>query len=127
MSPVQNRRLVVDFLAESRYNGARRPDQFFLVPALSAGDLLREQRVEDGDDPVFEEAVVCVWDDKVADAVHALFPEVGTVGGEAAEVGGAEAFDDIFFDAARCGDDGGDVVVLDEVAEGGAEAGGYEV
>jgi len=52
---------------------------------------------------------------------------VGTVGGEAAEVGGTEAFDEIFFDAAGCGDDGGDVLVFDEVAEDRAQAGRYEV
>jgi len=52
---------------------------------------------------------------------------VGTVGGEAAEVGGTEAFDEIFFDAAGCGGDGGDVLVFDEVAEDRAQAGRYEV
>ncbi len=52
---------------------------------------------------------------------------MGAVGGEAAEVGGAETFDEVFFDAAGRGDDGGDVFVFDEVAEDGAEAGGDEV
>lgn len=89
--------------------------------------MFGEEGVEDGDDPVFEEAVVGVWDDEVADAVHAFLAQVGAVGGEAAEVGGAETFDEVFFDAAGRGDDGGDVFVFDEVAEDGAEAGGDEV
>ena len=89
--------------------------------------MFGEHGVQDRDYPVFEEAVVVVWDDEVADAVEALGAEGGARGGEGADVGVCEAFDEVFFDAAGGGDDGGDVGVLGEVAEGAAEAGGDEV
>ena len=37
--------------------------------------MLGEHGVEDWDDPVFEGAVVAVWDDEIAYAVHALRAE----------------------------------------------------
>ena len=96
---------------------------------MGSGFLLLEHGVEDWDDPLFKFLVVAVGDDEVADAVHAVGAEGGTVGGEAAggDVGGGEAFDEVFFDAAGGCYDCGDVVVLGEVTEGGAEAGGDEV
>jgi len=127
VGPVHYRRWIVDLLSQARDDRARRPDQFFLVASLLAGYLLGEQLVQDRDHPVFEKAVVVVRDDEVADAVHACFSERGAGSGEGGYVGWGEAFDEVFFDAAGCGYDGGDVAVLDEVAEGGAEAGGDEV
>jgi len=46
---------------------------------------------------------------------------------EGAHVGVSEAFYEVFFDAAGCGYDCGDVLVLDEVAECASEAGRNEV
>ena len=132
VGPVEDGGFVGDFGAEAGDDGAGGPDEAVLVVrfvfgGLSGGFLLGEHGVEDGDDPVFEGAVVAVGHDEVADAVHALFAEGGAVGGEGGEVGGREAFDQVFFDAAGRGDDGGDVAVLDEVAQGGAQAGRDEV
>ena len=127
--PVEDRGLVGDLGAQAGDDGAGGPDEAVRVGGGGrfGGFLLGEHGVEDRDDPVFEGAVVAVGDDEVADAVHALFPQAGAVGAEGGEVGGREAFDQVFFDAAGGGDDGGDVGVLDQVAEGGAEARGDEV
>lgn len=114
--PVADRRLVIDLSAEPVYHFARRPAHGRLGPGTLL--LLLQHRVEDGDDPVFEQAVVGVRHEQVADAIHALRSQGGAVGGEGAEVGGGEAFDEVFFDAAGGRDNGGDVPVLGEVAKG---------
>lgn len=77
------------------------------------GFLLFEHFVEDGEQPVFEGAVIAVGDDEVADTVHALAAEGDAGCGEGAEVGWGEALDEILLDAAGGGDDCGDVFVLD--------------
>lgn len=123
--PVIHRPLVIDLLAQPMNHLARRPAKLGVGPARRL--LLGKHRVEDGHDPVLEGAVVGVGHDEVADAVEALGAQRGAGGAEGGEVGRAEAFDEVFFDAAGGGDDGGDVPVLDEVAEGAAEAGGDEV
>lgn len=133
VGPVEDGGWVCDFAAEAGDDGGGGPGEGVGCARRGGGGggggsfLLGEHLVEDGDDPVFEGAVVVVWDDEVADAVEALGAEGGAGGGEGGEVGRGEAFDEVFFDAAGGGDDGGDVFVLDEVAEGGAEAGGDEV
>ena len=133
VGPVEDGGFVGDFGAEAGDDGARGPDEAVLwvvggcLVSFSRGFLLREHGVEDWDDPVLKGAVVAVGHDKVADAVHAFFPQVGAVGAEGGEIGGGEAFDQVFFDATSCRDNRGDVAVLDEVAEGGAEARGDEI
>lgn len=120
--PIADGRLVIDLPAQPADDLARRPAHG--VRRVSSILLLVQHGVQDGHDPVFEEAVVGVGHDEVADAVHALGAQGGAVGGEGAEVGGREALDEVFLDAAGCRDDGGDVSVLSEVAEGFAQAGG---
>lgn len=129
MGPVEDGGVVGDFGAEAGSDGAGGPDEAVGVRGGGSlgGFLLREHGVEDGHDPVLKGAVVAVGHDEVADAVQALFPQGGAVGTEGGEVCGREAFDQVFFDAAGRGDDGGDVAVLDEVADRGAEARGDEV
>ena len=133
VGPIEDGGFVGDFGAEAGDDGARGPDEAVLwvvrgrMVSFGGGFLLREHGVEDRDDPVFKGAVVAVGHDKVADAVHAFFPQFGAVGAEGGEIGGGETFDQVFFDAASRRDNGGDVAVLDEIAEGGAEARGNEV
>lgn len=83
--------------------------------------------VKDGDDPIFEFAVVVVGDDEITDTIHAGFTQCGTVKVESAHVGRGETFDEIFLDPAGGCDNGGDVGMLSEVAEGFAKARGDEV
>ena len=133
VGPVEDGGFVGDFGAEAGDDGAGGPDEAVLwvvgggLVGFGGGFLLGEHGIEDRDDPVLKGAVVAVGHDEVADAVHAFCPQVGAVGAEGGEIGGGEAFDQVFFDAAGRRDDGGDVAVLDEVAEGGAEARGDEV
>ena len=133
VGPVEDGGLVVDFGAEAGNDGARGPDEAGLwvgggcLVNFGGGFLLREHGVKDRDDPVFKGAIITVGHNQVADAVHALFPQVGAVGAEGGEIGGGEAFDQVFFDAASGRDNSGDVAVLDKVAEGGAEARGDEI
>lgn len=77
--------------------------------------------------PVLKLAVIAIGNDQIADAIHALFAQRCAGKCEGAEKSGCEAFDQVLFDAAGGGDDGGDVFVLDEVAQGFAQAGGDEV
>lgn len=106
-----------DFGAEAGDDGAGGPDEAVCTVFLGCGKfgffLLREHGVEDGDDPVFKGAVVTVGHDEVADSVHALRTQGGAVGVEGGEVGWSKTFDQVFFDAAGGGYDGGDVPVLD--------------
>ena len=133
MSPVEDGGLVGDFSAEAGDDGAGGPDEAVVwvvgacLVGFGGGFLLREHGVEDRDDPVLKGTVVAVGHDEVADAVHAFFPQVGALGAEGGKIGGGKAFDQVLFDAASRRDNGGDVAVLDEVAEGGAEARGDEV
>lgn len=129
LRPVEDGGLVGDLGAEAGDDGAGRPDEAVLVAGGGplGGFLLGEHGVEDGDDPVFEGAVVAVRHHEVADAVHAPAAEVGAVGAEGGEVGGREALDEVFLDAAGRRHDGGDVGVLDQVAQRGAEPGRDEV
>lgn len=123
--PVIHRPLVVDLPPQPVNDLARRPAKLGVRPPRRL--LLGEHRVEDRHHPVLEGAVVGVGHDEIADAVEALGAQRGAGGVEGGEVGRAEALDQVFFDAAGGGDDGRDVPVLDEVAEGAAEAGGDEV
>lgn len=129
VGPVEDGGVVGDFGAEARSDGAGCPDETVGVRGGGSlgGFLLREHGVEDGHDPVFEGAVVAVGHHEVADAIQALFPKGSAIGAEGGEVGGREALDQVLFDATGRGDNGGDVAVLDEVADGGAEARGDEV
>ena len=133
VGPVEDGGFVGDFGAEAGDDGAGGPDEAVLrvvggcLVGFGGGFLLREHGVEDRDDPVLKGTVVAVGHDEVANAVHAFFPQVGAVGAEGGKIGGGEAFDQVLFDAAGRRDDGGDVAVLDEVAEGGAEARGDEI
>lgn len=124
VGPVEDRGVVCNFGAQARDDGARGPDEAVGVRGcgFAGGFLLGEQGVEDRHEPVFKGAVVAVWHDEVADAVEALCAEGGPRCREGGEVGGREALDQVLFDAACCGDDGGDVPVLHEIAEGGAQA-----
>ena len=89
--------------------------------------LLGKQAVQDRNQPVLERAVVVVWDDEVADPVHALFAQSRAGHAEGAEVRLGQAFDEVFLDAAGRRHDGGDVLVLDEVADRLAQAGRDQV
>ena len=120
VGPVVDGALVVDLLAEAADDAGRGPDELVLGPA--AGLLLLEHGVEDGHDPVLKGAVVLVGHDEVADAVEALEAEALAVGAEGGHVGVAEALDKVLLDAAGGGDDGRDVLVLDQVAQDAAEA-----
>lgn len=128
LGPVEDGGLVGDLGAEAGDDGAGRPDEALRVGPgpgggpLRRGFLLGEHGVEDGDDPVLEGAVIAVRHDEVADAVHAPGAEGGAVRREGGEVGGREALDQVLLDAAGRGHDDGDVPVLDEVAERGAQA-----
>ena len=82
---------------------------------------------ENGDNPVLELAVVVVWNQQVSDAIHALLPQLGAVQIEVGEIGFPKTLDKVFFDAARRGHDCRDMLVLDEVEDDFAEAGGDEV
>ena len=89
--------------------------------------LLGKQAVQDRNQPVLERAVVVVWDDEVADPVHALFAQSRAGHAEGAEVRLRQALDEVFLDAASRRHDGGDVLVLDEVADRLAQAGRDQV
>ncbi len=125
IAPVVDAPLVVDLLAQTVDDLAGGPVDGLL--GVLGGLLLLEHGGEDGHDPVLKEAVVVIRDDEVADAVQALCAQGGARRGELAEEGGAQAFDEVFLNAAGGGDDGGDVGVLGEVAQGAAEARGDEV
>lgn len=116
--PVVDGALVVDLLAEAVDDLARGPvDGVLAVVALApAGLLLLEHLVEDGDDPVLKGAIVGVGNDEVPDAVEALLAQVGARGAKGRHVRVAEALDQVLLDAAGRGDDGRDVLVLNEVA-----------
>lgn len=58
---------MVDFFSETRDDLGGGPVD--VVSSVFGGFLLDEELVQDGDYPVFEEAVIVVWDDEVADAV----------------------------------------------------------
>ena len=133
VGPVEDGGFVGDLGAEAGDDGAGGPDEAGLwvvggcLVNFGGGFLLCEHGVEDRDDPVLKGTVVAIGHDEVADAIHAFFPQVGAIGAEGGEIGGGKAFDQVFFDAAGRRDNGGDVTVLDEIAEGGAEARGDEV
>ena len=127
MRPVAHGSRVVDFLAQAVDDGAGAPYERIGGSVTLRGLLLGEQRVEDGDEPVFEGAVVAVGHDEVADAVHARGAEAGSGRAEGAEVGGRKAFDQVFLHAAGCCHDGGDVLVLHQVADRVAQPGGDQV
>lgn len=58
------------------------PDHFLLVSFTLGLFLLFKHLVQDRNDPVFELAVVIVWDDEIADAVEAFGAELGTRSGK---------------------------------------------
>ena len=118
--PVVDRSLIVDLLAQAVDDLARGPVQRLV--SLLASLLLLEHLVENGHDPVLEGAVVAVGDHEVADAVHALFAQVGARRGEGAQVGGGETLDKVFLNAAGRGDNGRDMFMLDQVAQCFAQA-----
>lgn len=84
MGPVEDGGLVGDLGAEAGDDGTRRPDEAVVVARGGAlgGFLLGEHGVQDRHHPVFKGAVVAVGHHEVADAVHALSPQVGAVGAE---------------------------------------------
>lgn len=97
---------------------SRGPHDWLVV--IAGGLLFLEHIVVDFDDPVLEIFVIITRHDEVANTVPALFAEVGAFGGPRVYVGGAEAFDEILFDTASCCHNVGDVLVLDEIADGRA-------
>lgn len=119
MAPVEDTALVIDLLSQAVNDCRRRPNEFVLfVDGLRfCGLLLREHGVENWHDPVFEGAVVIVGYNEVSNSVEAFGAQLGACSAEGAHVGVAEAFDEVFFDAAGGGHDGGDVVVLCQVPQ----------
>lgn len=89
--------------------------------------LLFQHLVENRDDPVFESAVIVVWDNEITDAVQTLLAQVGAWGAEGSHVCVAETFDEVLLNATSSGDDGGNVLVLNQPAEDTAEAGRDEI
>lgn len=87
-----------------------------------AGLLLFEHLVEDGHYPVLKLTIVGIGDDEVAYAVEALASQTGALELEAAHEGRGQALDEVLLDATGGGDDGRDVAVLDEVAQGATQA-----
>lgn len=131
-SPVQNRVLVVDFAAETFNDLAGGPMQLVLLIAslqglLLGGLLFLQHLIQDGDQPIFKCTVVAVRDDEVADAVQSFGTQPSARGGKGAHVGGSQAFNEIFLHSASRGDNGGDVTVADQVADGVSKPGGDEV
>jgi hypothetical protein len=125
--PVVNRPHVVNLFPQSVNDLGRRPVNPLLLIQRLALLLLVEHLVQDRNHPVLKLAVVGVGNHEVADAVESLLAELGAGGVEGRQIGVAQALNEIFLDAARRRDDGGDVLVLDEPAEDGAEAAGDEV
>lgn len=123
--PVVDRVLVVDLLAQAVDHLAWRP--VHRLVRLLALLLLGQHGVEDGQHPVLEGAVVVVGHDEVADAVQALCTQAGAGRGELAQVGRAQTLDEVLLDAAGRGDDGGDMLVLYQVAQRLAQARGDQV
>lgn len=106
--PVVHATLVVDFFTESCDDLARTPSLFQIV------SLFLSHALQDRHDPIFKLAIVVIGNDQVSNAVHAPFPKRRAIKCKVAEVGVAEAFDEIFLDPARGGTDSGDELVLDE-------------
>lgn len=123
--PVVDGSLVVDFLAEPVDDLAWCPVERLVC--LLAGFLLFQHRVQNGHHPVLERAVVAVRDNQIADAIHALCAQTRARRGEGTEVGRRKALDEVLLDAARRGDNGGDMPVLDKVPQCLAQARGDEI
>ena len=118
--PVVYRFFVVDLLSEPADEGARRPH-------LAALFLLSEHSIQDRRQPVFEFAVIVVWNDEIAYAVHASPPQVCAIQVEVRKIRLSEAFDEVFLDPAGCGHDRADMFVLYEVQDDLAKSGRDEV
>ena len=89
--------------------------------------LLREQLVEDRDDPVLKSAVIVVRYNEVADAIQPARAQLRAVERKVGEVRAPEALDKVLLDAARGRHDRADVLVLHEEAQHVAQAGRDEV
>ncbi len=83
-----------------------------------APGLFLKHFIKDGYNPVLKLAVVGVGDDEISYTIHTARSQTGPGGGELSKVGVSETFDEVFFDSAGGGDDGGDVVMLNEIAKG---------
>lgn len=80
-----------------------RPVDLFLSAFTSL--LLLKHLVENGDDPVFEGAVVRIRNNEVSNAVETLAAEFGSRGTEGTNICVTKALDEILFDATSRGDD----------------------
>jgi len=108
--PVVDRALVVDRLAQTVNDLARRPVQR-LVRRL-AGLLLGEHRVEDGHHPVLKGTVVAVGHHQVADAIHPFGPQPCSRRRKRPHVRGCQAFDQVLLHTAGCRDNRRHVLML---------------
>ncbi len=102
-------------------DGTRCPDILDVIA------LLFPHLVQYRHDPVFEFAVIVVGHDQVAYPIEASLSQTGTVCGKIAEVGWAEAFDKVFLDATRCGDQRIHMLVLHQIPDHVAQAGRDEI
>ena len=98
-----------------------------LAGVCCGGLLLVQHAVQDGQQPVLECTVIVIGHKQVADAVEAAGPQIGPDCCERSQVRRGQTLDQVLFDPARRGDDGGDVTVLDEEPQGLPQARGDEV
>ena len=67
--------------------------------------------VQNGNHPFFEETVIYVWFQQIANSVDALFVEFFSRQVEASNKSGCQAFDEVLLHSSSCGDDTIDHVV----------------
>ena len=118
--PVVDGPLVVDLFTETMNYLTRRPVQW--LGRLLARLLLFQHLVQNGHYPVLEGAIVAVRHHQVTNTIHALGPKSGARRREGTQIGGRQAFDKVFLDAAGRGDNGRHMLVLDQVPQRLAQA-----
>ena len=118
--PVVHRLFVINLLTQATDERAR-------CPYHATSPLLFKHRVQYWHQPVLEFAVIVVRYDEVADTIHAASAQVCAIEVEVGEICFAQAFDKVLFDTTGGGDDACYVLVLHEMQNDFAEAGGYEI
>ena len=118
--PVVHRLFVINLLTQATDERAR-------CPYHATGPLLFKHRVQYRRQPVLEFAVIVVRYDEVADTIHAASAQVCAIEVEVGEICFAQAFDEVLLDTTGGGDDACYVLVLHEMQNDFAEAGGYEI
>ena len=108
--PVIYRSLIVDLFAEAVDDFAWSPINGVLG---SLGSFLFFQHfVQYWNDPVFESAIVVVWNEQIADTIKTFGTKRCTRRGKGAQVSRCKTFDKVFFNTASSRDNCRDVFVL---------------